>query len=87
MPPTSLERSEPFFFTSSTDWELWLIVIKSIATDGDVWDCIDPSKSDTEIKKPDPPTEPHPDALASTNGSEATIPSERQIALGTTNQN
>ncbi|KAF2183121.1 hypothetical protein K469DRAFT_584342, partial [Zopfia rhizophila CBS 207.26] len=69
------------------DWELWLIVVKRIATNGDVWDYIDPSKSDTEIKKLDPPTEPHPDAFGSPDGNEATIPNERQIAWATANQN
>src|SRR5213083_2629203 len=86
MLPINLERSEPFL-TSSADWELWLIVIKNLATDSDLWDYIDPSKSDTEIKKLDPPTEPQPDAFGSIDGTEATIPSERQTAWAIANQN
>jgi len=86
MPPISIERSEPFL-TSSTDWELWFIVIKDIATDGDVWDYVNPSKSDSEIKKLDVPTEPQPDAFGSTDGTEATIPTERHTAWATACQN
>jgi hypothetical protein len=59
---------------------LWFIVIKDIATNGDVWDYVNPSKSDSEIKKLDVPTEPQPNAFGSTDGTKATIPTERHTA-------